>query len=286
MAQAPSAVGMAQAAPPPTSVAPQASTPYQGSSPNAWQQAFNSLTQALSTPIWGSSQSQAYLPSTNPMNGGVAASYPTVSPYPVNNLGYQQTPTYAGYPPTSQLNPAYYSSYSQPSQTSQKKRLDGYPESAEVNEYWDLDELNAYACELEDKYINARQVVEALYAQLAESNAVLQGVQEQVLPHYQEVAEKYDLQRELLLDPDMLARWTLTMLGDGGIYGDETPTEPQQQYYVERAGFPDVMPQAGYEPSAGWDMFERAFELNPTVAYQYLDAIPAYEVAQRPMVGT
>ena len=148
-----------------------------------------------------------------------------------------------------------------------------------------MDELNKYACDLEEKYINARTTIEALYNQLAESNQVLQSVQEQVLPHYQEVAEKHDLMRQLLLDPDLLAQWTLTMIGDDGIYAEPAQYRQPRQEQIARQGFPAMQAQAGYAPTDGWAAFENAFAANPYVAYQYLDRIPAHEVQQRQLVG-
>jgi hypothetical protein len=170
------------------------------------------------------------------------------------------------------------------SQRSQSQRADGFPSSSQVSEFWSLDELNKYATQLEDKIDEGKAIIR----QLAETHVATTRQLEALKPamqHYLQIAERHDLMEELLLNPNLLADWTITMLDpERGIYGRGQGQGQQQQAYPQAQGFsrPAFPPMPA--PSGGvrdnWDLLDR---VRPDQAWRVLDQMTAADFQARPM---
>jgi hypothetical protein len=160
------------------------------------------------------------------------------------------------------------------------QRNDGFPNSAQVSEYWSLDELNKYSCQLEDKITEGQQYITAL-ARLHQATSQQLAALQHAMRHYLVIAERHDLMEGILLDPNQLADWTLKMLDpQTGIYG----SLQNQGQYQSRPSFP-AMPAPGGGGQAGqaWNQLEWAMDQNPAIAWQIVDRMSPADFQSRPM---
>jgi hypothetical protein len=166
-------------------------------------------------------------------------------------------------------------------QSQRNQRSDGFPNSAQVSEFWSLDELNKYATQLEDKIDEGRQIIR----QLAETHVATTRQLEALKPamaHYLQIAERHDLMEELLLNPNLLADWTIAMLDpQTGIYGQgrqQQQVNPQVQGFSRPAFPPMPAPSGGVRDN--WDLLDR---VRPDQAWRVLDQMTPADFQARPL---
>lgn len=110
------------------------------------------------------------------------------------------------------------------------------------------------------------------------------------LAHYLEVAERHDCMEKLLTDPNLLADWTLKMLGEGGIYGQPSGMSQDGMNgmrQIGRASFPSIpAPQGGVgDYSQRWQMLEQVLDTDPTQAWRVLDQFAPADFQSRQLVA-
>lgn len=104
------------------------------------------------------------------------------------------------------------------------------------------------------------------------------------MQHYVWVADRHDAMQKMLTDPNLLADWTLKMLGDGGVYDPQAQVQGQQIQGQVRPVFPgNPSPGRAANSSTRWEAFDQLVDQDPTQAWRYVDQMTPQDFQARPM---
>lgn len=154
--------------------------------------------------------------------------------------------------------------------------------------------MNKYACRLEDALEYQKGINDSLVQHYGVVHRQIESLRP-ALQHYLWVAERHDAMEKMLTDPNLLADWTLQMLGEGGIYG-QPQQQPQSQQPqptgmrqvgngFNRPTFPSMPAPYGGGTNQNWQILEQVLEADPANAWRVFDRMTPNDFQARQLVA-